>query len=443
MSKPVLAIVGRPNVGKSTLFNRIAGRRISIVDDTPGVTRDRVYAEGEWLGKTFTMIDTGGLEPDSKDMILSKMRQQTEIALELADVILFLVDQKAGLTPQDHEVAQLLRRSNKPVLLVVNKVDNPQSPAGIYDFYNLGMGDPFPISSVNGLNLGDLLDLVLEKFPKEHTEEPQEDLVRVAIVGKPNVGKSSLLNRIFGEERVIVSPIPGTTRESIDTEITLAGRHYRFIDTAGIRKRKKVIENIERYSVLRSYASVDHADIALIMIDAQEGVTEQDKKIAGYAHEAGKGIIILVNKWDTIEKNNKTYNEYLKDLRNELGFLSYAPVIFVSVLTGQRIQDIITTIDAVHDHQIFRISTGLLNDLLNEILLLNPPPTDKGKRLKIYYMTQVGILPPQFVIFVNDKELAHFSYIRYIENKIRESFNYEGTPIQIFIKPKKEKGGPQ
>lgn len=437
MGKPVLAIVGRPNVGKSTLFNKLAGRRISIVEDYPGVTRDRVYAEGEWLNHKFTMIDTGGLEPTSNDLILTQMRRQAEIAIELADVILFMVDAKDGILAADEEIAQMLRMTRKPVILAVNKADRQELPENFYDFFTLGLGEPIAISSVNGLNLGDLLDEVLKAFPQMGEGEDEEDLIKVAIIGKPNVGKSSLLNQIFGEERVIVSPIAGTTRESIDTEITVDGRSYRFIDTAGIRKKKKVNENVERYSVLRSLASITHSDISLLMIDASEGVTDQDKKIAGYAHEEGKGLIIVVNKWDTIEKDNRTYNEYVKDIRNQLTFLSYAPIVFISAKTGQRVRQVIETIDRVHEHQSFRISTGLLNDVINEAILLNQPPSDKGKRLKIFYVTQVSIKPPTFVVFVNDKDLAHFSYVRYLENKLREQFDFEGTPIVLNVKSKR------
>ncbi len=437
MGKAVLAIVGRPNVGKSTLFNKIAGRRISIVEDYPGVTRDRVYAEGEWLNRKFTMIDTGGLEPDTKDIILSQMKQQAEIAIDLADVILFLVDAKDGLTNADEEIAQMLRVSKKPVLLVVNKADNPKLPDTFYDFYNLSLGEPIPISSVNGLNLGDLLDEVFKLFPNEEEEEDEEDMIKVAIIGKPNVGKSSLLNKIFGEERVIVSPIAGTTREAIDTEIIIEDQKFRFIDTAGIRKKKKVNENVERYSVLRSFASIEHSDISLLLLDASEGVTDQDKKIAGYAHEEGKGLIIVVNKWDVIEKDNSTHNAFIKEIRNELTFLSYAPIVFISALTGQRVKQMIDTIKYVHQNQTFRISTGLLNDVINEAILLNQPPSDKGRRLKIYYVTQVSVKPPQFIVFANDKELAHFSYVRYLENKLRENFNFEGTPIRLNVKSKK------
>ncbi len=437
MSKPILAIVGRPNVGKSTLFNKIAGRRISIVEDYPGVTRDRVYAEGEWLNRKFTMIDTGGLEPESKDIIVSQMKKQAEIAIELADVILFLVDAKDGITTADEEIAQLLRMTKKPILLVVNKSDKPVLPDSFYDFYTLGLGEPIAISSVNALNLGDLLDEVLKLFPEEEETADEEEMIKVAIIGKPNVGKSSLLNKIFGEERVIVSPIAGTTRESIDTEIEIEGKHYRFIDTAGIRKKKKIDENVERYSVLRSFTSIEHSDICLLLIDAVEGVTEQDKKIAGYAHEEGKGIIIVVNKWDTIEKDNSTFKNYTKEIKNELAFLNYAEVVFISALTGQRVDQIIKMIDYVHQNQTFRISTGLLNDIVNEAIMLNQPPSDKGKRLKIYYVTQVGVKPPKFIVFVNSSDLAHFSYMRYLENKLRENFNFEGTPIVLSIREKR------
>jgi GTP-binding protein len=438
MSKPVLAIVGRPNVGKSTLFNKLAGRRISIVEDFPGVTRDRVYAEGEWLNRKFTMIDTGGLEPNSTDIILSQMRRQAEIAIELADVILFMVDAKEGVVNADEEIAQMMRVTKKPVILVVNKSDKPDLPESFYDFYTLGLGEPIAVSSVNALNIGDLLDLIFEHFPDYDEEEADEDLIRVSIIGKPNVGKSSLLNQLFGEERVIVSPIAGTTRESIDTEIKINDKRYRFIDTAGIRKKKKVNENVEHYSVLRALASITHSDISLLIIDAEEGVTEQDKKIAGYAHEEGKGIIIVVNKWDLIAKDNKTFNEYTKTVKNELAYLTYAPIIFISAKTGQRVMQVIEMIDYVHQNQCFRISTGFLNDVINEAIMLNQPPSDKGKRLKIYYVTQVAVKPPKFVVFVNDKGLAHFSYMRYLENKLRDQFNFEGTPIVLTIKEKRQ-----
>lgn len=438
MSRPILAIVGRPNVGKSTLFNKFAGKRISIEENTPGVTRDRVYAECEWLNQKFTMIDTGGLAFDKKNVMLSQMKRQVEIAVELADVILFLVDAKAGVLPDDEVIAQMLRVTKKPVILAINKADKPTLPETFYEFFSLGFGDPIAISSTNALNFGDLLDEIISYFPKQDGLEDDEDQIKVAIIGKPNVGKSSLLNNLFGEERVIVSPVPGTTRESIDTEIKINGKIYRFIDTAGIRKKKKVDESIEKYSILRSLASIEHCDIALLVIDAEEGVTEQDKRIAGYAHEEGKGIIIVVNKWDLIEKDNKTYKEYTKTVRNSLAYLGYAPLIFISAITGQRVNKIIETIDYVSKNQSFRISTGLLNDVLNEAILLNQPPSDKGKRLKIYYGTQVGIKPPRFVLFVNDKDLAHFSYVRYIENKLRENFNFEGTPISIKIKPRRE-----
>ncbi|MBN2261014.1 MAG: ribosome biogenesis GTPase Der [Clostridiales bacterium] len=438
MSKPILAIVGRPNVGKSTLFNKIAGRRISIVEDYPGVTRDRVYAEGEWLNKKFTMIDTGGLEPDSKDIIITQMKKQAEVAIELADVIIFLVDAKDGVTAADEEISQMLRVAKKPIIIAVNKSDRADVPDTFYDFYTLGLGEPIPISASNGLNLGDLLDEVCDKFPADDTETEDEETVKVAIIGKPNVGKSSLLNKIFGEERVIVSPIAGTTRESIDTEIEIDGKFYRFIDTAGIRRRKNVYENVERYSILRSLASIEHSDISMIVIDAEEGVTEQDKRIVGYAHEAGKGVIIVVNKWDMIEKDNSTYNEYVKNIKNELAFLSYAPLVFVSALTGQRIKQIIEMIDYVHQNQTFRASTGLLNDIINEAIMLNQPPSDKGKRLKVYYITQVSIKPPTFIVFVNDSNLMHFSYLRYLENKLRDRFNFEGTPIRMMVRDKKD-----
>ena len=439
MSKPVVAIVGRPNVGKSTFFNKLIGERISIVEDYPGVTRDRVYSEAEWLGRYFTVIDTGGIEPFSTDIILSQMRRQTQIAIDLADVIVFMVDGKSGITNADEEIAQMLRISKKEVVLVVNKVDTPMLPDTFFDFYTLGLGNPFAISSVNSLNFGDLLDEVASHFPEDSISQEEENNVKVAIIGKPNVGKSSFINRIFNEDRVIVSDVAGTTREAIDTKITIRGTDYTFIDTAGIRKRKKITENVEKYSVIRSFAAVDRAHIAVLIIDATEGITEQDKKIVGYAHEAGKGIILVVNKWDLIEKDNKTHKNYTEDLRAELKFLGYAPIEFISAKTGQRIDNIIKLIDKVHANQNRRISTGVLNDVINEAILLNTPPSDKGRRLKIYYMTQVRVSPPRFVLFVNDKELSHFSYLRYLENKIRENFEFEGTPIVIEINEKKGK----
>lgn len=435
--RPIVAIVGRPNVGKSTLFNKLVGRRVSIVEDTPGVTRDRIYAEAEWLNKYFTIIDTGGIEPKTDEIILSKMRQQAELAMETAHVILFVVDGKNGLTPQDREIAVMLRKTKKPLVLVVNKVDNRDLPADFYDFYELGLGEPMPISGVNGLGIGDLLDEVVQYFPENLDTEYNDDVTKVAIVGKPNAGKSSILNRILGEERVIVSPIAGTTRDAIDTYKEIAGNKYLFIDTAGVRRKNKVDENIERYSVIRSYTAIERADVVLMVIDANEGISEQDSKIAGMAHDEGKCIVIVVNKWDLIEKDNDSVKNYTKQIREELPFMMYAPIIFISTLTGQRFGQIREKIDYVVEQASKRVPTGLLNDVIGEAVVLNQPPSDKGKRLKIYYATQVGIKPPTFAIFVNSMELFHFSYQRYLENKIRENFGFEGTPLVV---KKREKG---
>lgn len=437
--KPIVAIVGRPNVGKSTLFNRIAGERISIVEDTPGVTRDRIYAEAEWVNKYFTIIDTGGIEPDSEELIPKKMREQAQLAMETADVILFVVDAKAGLTPADRDVALLLMKTGKPVILVVNKVDNRNLPDDFYDFYELGFGEPVPVSSSIGLGTGDLMDEVVKNFPEDADTEADEDVVRVAIVGKPNAGKSSILNKIIGQERVIVSPIAGTTRDAIDTYIEMDGRKYLFIDTAGIRRKSKVYENVEKYSVIRSYTAVERADVVLIVIDAAEGISEQDSKIAGIAHEAGKAAIIVVNKWDLIEKDNHTMNEFTKKIRDELPFMPYASLMFVSAQTGQRMHKMKEHIDQAFEEASKRVPTGVLNDVIGEAVLMNQPPSDKGKRLKIYYGTQVGIKPPTFALFVNDRHLFHFSYQRYIENKLRENFGFEGTPIKIYIREKERK----
>jgi len=439
LSKPVVAIVGRPNVGKSTLFNYITGRRIAITEDTPGITRDRIYAEAEWRGRKFTLIDTGGIEPHTDDYIKKMMLRQAELAMETADVIIFLLDMKTGLTAADQDVAAMLRKSRKPVVVAVNKVDNiGELPTEAYEFYNLGMGDFHPISSVHGLGIGDLLDAVFEHFPERTDEEQDDDVIKVAVIGRPNVGKSSLINCILGEERVIVSDIPGTTRDAIDTLVERNGRRYNFIDTAGIRRKSKIEENIERYSVIRSFMAVDRADVCLIMIDANDGVTEQDTKIAGYAHEQGKASIITVNKWDMIEKETGTLEKMRKEILQKLDFMNYAPVVFISAKTGQRVERLFELVDYVFDQASFRVQTGMLNDVLNEAMAMVQPPSDKGKRLKIYYMTQAGIRPPKFVLFVNDKELMHFSYERYIINTLRSNFGFEGTPIQLILREKQD-----
>ncbi len=437
MSRPIVAVVGRPNVGKSTFFNRIAGRRISIVEDTPGVTRDRIYTDVEWLGVNFTMIDTGGIEPASTEVIPAQMREQAEIAIDTADVILFMVDGKADITTADEEIAQMLRRSKKEIILVVNKVDTGIANDSIYQFYSLGLGDPIAISSANLLNLGDLLDVIISKFPEDANTDEDDDVIKVAVIGKPNAGKSSLINKFLGEDRVIVSDIAGTTRDAIDTPFEKNGQKYTLIDTAGIRRKSRVDESIEKYSVMRALTAIERSDVCLIMIDAEEGVTEQDTKIAGYAHEAGRAVIILVNKWDLIAKDNKTYNGYIATVRNELAYMQYAPVEFISAKTGQRFDNILKLVNYVAEQQTMRVTTGLLNDILSEAILLNQPPSDKGKRLKIYYMTQSSVKPPTFILFVNDKELAHFSYIRYIENQLRKNFKFEGTSLKFIIREKK------
>lgn len=437
MSRPIVAVVGRPNVGKSTFFNRIAGKRISIVEDTPGVTRDRIYTDVEWQGTHFTMIDTGGIEPDSTDVILSQMRAQAEIAIETADVIVFMVDGKAEITSADEEIAQMLRRSKKEIVLAVNKIDTGLANDTIYEFYNLGLGDPIAISSANLLNLGDLLDVIVSKFPEDADINPDDDVIKVAVIGKPNAGKSSLINKFLGEERVIVSDIAGTTRDAIDTPFEYNGQKYTLIDTAGIRRKSRVDESIEKYSVIRALSAIERSDVCLLMIDAEEGVTDQDTKIAGYAHEAGRAVVIVVNKWDLIEKDNKTYNDYVATVRTELAYMKYAPIEFISAKTGQRFDNILKLVNYVAEQQTLRVTTGLLNDILNEAILLNQPPSDKGKRLKIYYMTQSSVKPPTFILFVNDKELAHFSYIRYIENQLRKNFKFEGTSLKFIVREKK------
>ncbi|MDO4647863.1 MAG: ribosome biogenesis GTPase Der [Eubacteriales bacterium] len=440
MSKPVVAIVGRPNVGKSTLFNALAGEKISIVKDTPGVTRDRIYADVTWLDRKFTLIDTGGIEPDNKDIILSQMREQAQIAIDTADVIIFITDVRQGLQDADAKVADMLRRSGKPVILAVNKVDSIQKfQMDVYEFYNLGIGDPVPISAANMMGLGDMLDEIVKEFPKDSEEQEEDDTPRIAIVGKPNVGKSSLVNKLLGEDRVIVSDIAGTTRDAIDTRVKWQGKEYVFIDTAGLRRKGKVREEIERYSVLRTVTAVERASIVVVMIDAEEGVTEQDAKIAGIAHDRGKGVIIAVNKWDAVEKNDKTINQYTKKIREVLAYMPYAKLLFISVKTGQRIPKLFESIDQVIENQTLRIQTGVLNEILSEAMALQQPPSDKGKRLKIYYMTQVAVKPPTFVVFVNDKELMHFSYVRYLENKIRDTFGFEGTSLKFIVRERGEK----
>jgi GTP-binding protein len=440
MSKPVVAIVGRPNVGKSTLFNALAGEQISIVKDTPGVTRDRIYADVNWLNYNFTLIDTGGIEPESKDIILSQMREQAEIAIASADVIMFMVDVKQGLVDSDSKVADMLRRSGKPVVLVVNKVDSfEKMMADVYEFYNLGIGDPMPISSVGKLGIGDMLDEVVKYFKAEDLTEEEDERPKIAIVGKPNVGKSSIINKIAGNNRVIVSNIAGTTRDAIDTDITYNGKEYVFIDTAGLRRKSKIKEELERYSIIRTVTAVERADVVLVVIDATEGVTEQDAKIAGIAHERGKGIIIVVNKWDAIEKNDKTIYEHTARIKDILSFMPYAEILFISAETGQRINKVFEMIDMVIENQNMRVQTGVLNEILMEAVALQQPPSDKGKRLKIYYITQVSVKPPTFVIFVNSKELMHFSYTRYLENKIRETFGFRGTALHFIIRERSEK----
>lgn len=440
MSKPVVAIVGRPNVGKSTLFNVLAGGMISIVKDTPGVTRDRIYADVNWLDKDFTLIDTGGIEPESKDIILSQMREQAQIAIDTADVIIFITDVRQGLVDSDSKVADMLRRSGKPVVLVVNKVDNfDKFMPDVYEFYNLGIGDPVPISAASRLGIGDMLDQVAEHFPEHGREEEEDERPRIAIVGKPNVGKSSIINKLLGEQRVIVSDIAGTTRDAIDTDIVYNGKEYVFIDTAGLRRKNKIKEELERYSIIRTVTAVERADVVMIVIDATEGVTEQDAKIAGIAHERGKGIIIVVNKWDAIEKNDKTMREYDSEVRRVLSFMPYAEIMYVSAETGQRLNKLYDKIDMVIENQTLRIATGVLNEIMAEAVAMQQPPSDKGKRLKLYYITQVAVKPPTFVIFVNDKELMHFSYTRYLENKIREAFGFRGTSLKFFVRERKDK----
>ena len=440
MSKPVVAIVGRPNVGKSTLFNMLAGEMISIVKDTPGVTRDRIYADVTWLNYNFTMIDTGGIEPDSNDIILSQMREQAEIAIATADVIIFMTDVKQGLVDSDSKVCDMLRKSHKPVILCVNKVDNfEKMQADVYEFYNLGIVDPIPISAVSKLGLGELLDEVTRHFEEIDYTDEEDERPRIAIIGKPNVGKSSLINKLSGENRLIVSNIAGTTRDAVDTVIKKDGKEYVFIDTAGLRRKNKIKEELERYSIIRSVTAVERADVIVLVIDAVEGVTEQDAKIAGIAHERGKGVIIAVNKWDAIEKNDKTIYEYTRNVKDILSFMPYAELLFISAQTGQRLNKLFDLIDVVIENATLRVGTGVLNEIMAEAVAMQQPPSDKGKRLRLYYITQVSVKPPTFVIFVNDKELMHFSYTRYIENKIRDCFGFKGTPLKFIIRERKEK----
>lgn len=438
-NKPIVAVVGRPNVGKSTLFNALAGSKISIVKDTPGITRDRIYADCSWLNYAFTLIDTGGIEPDSSDIILSQMREQAQIAIDTADVILFMVDVKQGLQDSDSKVADMLRRAKKPVLLVVNKVDDfNKMQADVYEFYNLGIGEPFPISSANQLGIGDLLDEVIKYFPNTVDPDEEDERIKVAVVGKPNVGKSSLINRLIGENRLIVSDIAGTTRDAVDTNVKHNGKDYVFIDTAGLRRKNKIKEELEKYMIIRTVSAVERADVVILMIDAVEGITEQDAKIAGIAHERGKAVIIAVNKWDAIEKNNKSVNEFTNKIHQILSFMSYAEITFISALSGQRLPKLYDLIEEVSMNHSLRVQTGVLNEIMTDAVAMQQPPTDKGKRLKLYYITQVGVKPPTFVIFVNYKELMHFSYTRYIENQIRNTFGFKGTPLKFIIRERGE-----
>ena len=436
--KPIVAIVGRPNVGKSTLFNRLTNTRSAIVEDTPGITRDRLYRDGQWNNKTFTVIDTGGIEINSQDSMLNLVKKQADVAIDEADLILFMTDGKAGVTADDVEVAQMLRRTKKEVILVVNKIENYERMDNVYDFYQLGLGEPFPISASHGMNTGDLLDAVVEKLPAEVEEDQESDVIKIAVVGRPNVGKSSLTNAILGKERSIVSNIPGTTRDAIDTAFERDGQEYIIIDTAGMRRKSKVLDTTERYSVIRSLRSIDRADVVLAVLNAEEGLIEQDKKVIGYAHEQGKGIIVVVNKWDLIEKDDKTYHTFEKTIRSELLFLQYAQMIFVSAETKQRVNKILEVVNFVAEQQVLRISTSVLNEIIRDAVILNPPPTDKGRRLKILYVTQIDVKPPTFVLFVNEPEIMHFSYERYLENKIRESFGFTGTSIKFIVKKRSE-----
>ena len=436
MAKPIVAIVGRPNVGKSTLFNHIVGKRISIVEDTPGVTRDRIYADAEWLNRKFTLIDTGGIDVYNDDELLLQMRQQAEIAIETAGVIIFIVDGKEGITPSDEEVANILRKAQKPVILCVNKIDNPELLDSVYEFYNLGMGEPIAISAVHKIGLGDLLDEVVKHFPDNTLEEEEDDVIKIAVIGKPNAGKSSLVNRILGEERVIVSDIPGTTRDAVDTPFEHNGQKYVIIDTAGIRRKSKISESLERYSVIRALSAIRRCDVALVVVDATEELTEQDVKIAGLVHEEGKGSVIVMNKWDLVEKDTYTMNEYRKRIMNELSFMTYAPSIFISAKTGQRVDKVLELVQYVYNQSCIRVSTGVLNDCIADAVAITEPPSDRGKKLRIYYGTQVSIKPPTFVLFVNDEDLFHYSYLRYMENYFRKTFGLDGTPIRIIVRQK-------
>ncbi|MCI6158974.1 MAG: ribosome biogenesis GTPase Der [Selenomonadaceae bacterium] len=439
MSKPIVAIVGRPNVGKSTLFNQSGKRRVSIVDDMPGVTRDRIYLDAEWLNQPFTMIDTGGIELDESNHILKSMRDQAQIAMEEADVILFLVDGRAGLTSADEEIAKILRHAKKPVVLAVNKIDSPKQEMDIYEFYQLGLGEPHPLSASNAMHLGDLLDALIAEFPKGAAEEKDEDEIAIAVIGRPNVGKSSIVNKMLGEDRVIVSDIPGTTRDAIDTHFVKDGQKYLLIDTAGMRRKGKIDEPVERYSVMRSLRAIDRADVVLMMINAYDGITDQDKRIAGYAHEAGKASVIVVNKWDIYpDKDDKSTLRFTDDLREQLGFLQYAPVVYTSALTGQRVSRVTELVKYVADQQMMRIKTSLLNELVRDAVSVNPPPMHRGRQLKILFMTQADVHPPKFILFVNDPKLMHFSYLRFIENRLREQFGFEGTPLKLIVRARKE-----
>lgn len=441
MQMPVVAVVGRPNVGKSTLFNKIAGSRISIVEDTPGVTRDRIFADCEWLGRKFTLIDTGGIEPYSNDIILSQMRRQAQLAIDMADVILFLVDGRVGMTSADLEVANMIRKTKTPVLLVVNKLETKELQKDIYEFYNLGLGEPIPISAEQALGLGDMLDEVIKSFVISEIDFEEDDRLKIAVLGKPNVGKSTLVNKLLGEERVIVSDIPGTTRDAIDSNFKYYGEDYVLIDTAGLRRKNKIFDDIERYSIVRAVAAVERADVCLLLIDAESGITEQDAKIAGIAHNRGKAAVIVVNKWDKIEKDNTTIKKFEKEIRETLSYMSYAPIIYISALEGQRVNKVMETVIQVANENAKRITTGLLNDVISEAILMNQPPSDKGKRLKIYYATQATIKPPTFILFVNNKDVLHFSYVRYLENQIRTSFGFVGTPIKFLVREKADKDG--